>query len=234
MNALGKKPCRIVFGATCFADASSALSTAIDIAKIVDGKIEAYLLEDEAIASFMAYPSARIISMSGRSSEPATADYMKKAYQRDASIFEQTLSHAASKATIDWSFKKREGSLHSFFIWKNTKDADYILFGYQQLVRQTGSGVLVIQTKDEPNDQLLDMAEIVAKPLNLDVNALQIDYERKQTGKIDPTLKSASDVLNFVNDNSFTILITSKGIVEQIGLDALVNACRCPVLISNY
>ena len=213
---------RIILGATCFADASPAIRIAIDLAKQVDARIDALLIEEYAISHFSTLPYARTLSQADQQIRKVNPHAMKKAFERDATAFQETLALAADKATLDWSFDKKRGELAQTVL-SHVVTGDFVIFGHQPLGKSGGQKVLILSHPNDKKGYLAELGNRVAKtagqPTEIVVLSSDLDEKTKQ------------EILEQINKMNLLAIIGSKRIVGRFGLENLLNMGRCPVLV---
>lgn len=249
MNAAGRnQPRRIILGATCFADADSAIAIAVDLAREIDGEIKALLIEEEAISHFSSLPFARTVSVSGEPSEEVTPELMRKAFDRDARVFRQTLGSAAKRATLEWSFEERKGEFKSI-LEQDAVEGDFVLVGYQSLGRSSSNEVLLVEDVTSADNDLVKLASQIANAMSSSLSAAILSHDkanaRSRASELRGLLANAgihvasilasnnkSATLDYIQNNKLTAVVTSEITAKALGLDALLSAGRCPVLLA--
>ncbi|MHA6265109.1 hypothetical protein ACXYMO_18055 [Arenibacterium sp. CAU 1754] len=134
---------RVILGATCFADAQSALSLAVELAKQMNAELHGLLVQDEAIADAMTNPQALAISFSGARSVSLNPASMLAAFRADARQFEAQLLRCAKAAALGSAFRATEGRL-THVVEQTAAAGDLIVFGYRRTIRDGGDLVLIL------------------------------------------------------------------------------------------
>ncbi len=208
---------QVILSATCFADASSAIELATFLAKKLKFEIKAYFIEDESAFLAASLPFARAISVTGGSSQ-VTHAAMRDAYLRDAKTYERTLSNAARTAALTWSFEQVKGHSETLLVDAKTK-GDLILFGFQRLQKQKGA-IGVIQESELPNSELTKLGVSLSRTLGLPLKTVTV-----------PVSDPAQEVINFLQNSSMTAIILPYKTAMSVGISAVLEAGRCPVIV---
>lgn len=208
---------QVIISATCFADASSAIDLATLLAKKLKLEIKAYFIEDESAFLAASLPFARAISVTGGSSQ-VTHAAMRDAYLRDAKTYEIALSNAARTAALTWSFEQVKGNPETLLVDAKTK-GDLILFGFQRLQKQKGA-IGVIQERELPNPELTKLGTSLSRALGLPLETVTV-----------PVSNATGEVLNFLQNNSLTAIILPHKTALSVGISAVLEAGRCPVIV---
>jgi len=208
---------QVIISATCFADASSAIELATFLAKKLKLEIKAYFIEDESALLAASLPFARAISVAGGSSQVTHAE-MRDAYLRDAKTYEIALSNAARTAALTWSFEQVKGHPETLLVDAKTK-GDLILFGFQRLQKQKGA-IGVIQESELSNPKLMKLGASLSRTLGLPLKTVTV-----------PVGNHTQEVLKFLQNNSLTAIILSHKTALSLGISAVLEAGRCPVIV---
>lgn len=220
-NLTAKRPKRMLFGATCFADARGSIDLAVVVAKTLNLDISAYLLEDEAVLLASRLPNARATTIMG-SSLPVTDSMMRDAFARDAQAFEQALATTAGQSRLRWSFTRIAGDFETVL----GREADHIglsLLGYNwiQKPRTDGdSSVVVVAQKDD----VPALVDRFADPISQEVGG------RIETFDIEPEFEP-SRMIDFLQRKCLTAVVVPMDVAKKAGIENILNAGRCPVIV---
>ncbi len=237
---------RIILGATCFADASAAIRIAISLAGQTGRRIEAYLVEEEAILHYSSLPTVTAISAGGASSEPVTADAMREAYRHDARVYERALSDAARAAALEWSFTTERGELAAT-LQGSAGAGDFLLFGYQKLQRNA-EGIVIVDRLARPDRQLHELGQAIAgemgQPLYLvsiagngepgeaGSAALPADVDKgSATTVIEDGSSGHAGLLRHLSGMGPVGVVVSPDLASRVGVSELLDAARCPLIV---
>ncbi|PQO22481.1 hypothetical protein C2I36_12900 [Rhodobacteraceae bacterium WD3A24] len=133
---------RIILGATCYADAESALHVAVMLAHETGGEIHGLMVTDETVLEASAHPHARTVSWTGQGARAVSAERMLEAFRADARAFERRLAETARRAALDFAFREARGQLIGA-LEAAAGRGDLLLFGARRAT-PTGQGVVVI------------------------------------------------------------------------------------------
>ena len=221
---MNQKKRRIVLGATCFADASSAIDIAIGLAKPTGAKIDAMLIAETAITHFSSFPFARTISKTGQSIQKVTPEAMQKAFRQDAISFRTTLAKATQKAALDWSFKEVEGEIDTF-LDSAPDETELVLLGFQNIQKRKTSKILAVESVEEKLPGSDKVGNRIASHLNFDLE------EILWTGQRSPS--QVNQILQLLANKNTAAVVIPESLVRAVGLNALLNAACCPLIISR-
>jgi hypothetical protein len=244
--AIEPSPRHIVIGATCFADAKSAIELAAILAEAVNADLKAYLVEDEALYEYASLPFAKAISF-GSNYQAVTPQAMLEAFGRDAVAFRRAIEETAHRKALGWTFETRRGEFDAIFNPENIS-GDFIVLGYQSL-RKRGFEIVVLDEAGDLDITMIELASKLAKLLDVPLHvalfpqmageailvssdahapirnlAEKLTIVRGEAGK--------AEFLKSVQKSSPSAIITSAGMAGRIGVNTLLEAGRCPVVIS--
>lgn len=159
---------RVVLGATCYAEARSALTVGLRIASRFDGELRGLLIEEEAVLAVARRPGARIITPGGRRISGIGAESMAAAFLRDAERFERELAAAAGALPLRWSFARRAGRMAAI-LSEAMSAADFLILGGAPLGPEPGGVVYLAgpHTDPELEDIAADLAGELHRPLRV-------------------------------------------------------------------
>jgi hypothetical protein len=238
--------CRVIMGATSFADAQSAIDLAIELAGELGGELKAYLIEDQTILDYAAMPFARTIGFGGERGDPVTLEAMQAAFRRDARIFRETIRSVAGARTLHWSFEQKRGEIRSLFA-ADFGGEDIVVIGRRRLGRQVGDLMLLDDTSDE-SGRLFGLAVRTARRLKVPLHVLiwsqngetadrrQADLMRSRPDiGVPVTFSTGTDyervALRTIARESPSALMLSRSLADSLDLDRLLDTARCPALI---
>lgn len=215
---------RLVIGATCFADARAAIDLAVVIAKTLEMDIVAFLLEDEAVYLASNHPSARTITHSG-SSLPVTGAIMREAFEKDARALEHALSAMEKRSGLRWSFNRLAGNLESLLERENG-NRRFSLFGadWVRLQSPDPKNAIVAIVEDASTQSITSsLAKMLASELTMSFEAFQTN---------DETIEG-DGLISFLQNRSLSAAVVSNNIVQKYGIENILNAARCPVIVPD-
>lgn len=216
-----KKTRRLLLGATCYADARESIDIAALLARKLNLDISAYLLEDEATLLASDLPHAKVTNPSG-TTLPVSASEMRDAFHRDAQAFQQALSIKAKRSRLDWTFTQIAGTFESVLDEEGGRKS-LSLFGYNRL-HQPPSGtksLIVVAFEGKELDPSVDqLALALAEETGGQIETIALDVQFDQ-----------SQLIAFLQGQNLAALIISDPLVRKIGVDTVINAGRCPVVI---
>lgn len=236
---------RIVIGATCYADATSAIEIGCFLAQSTNGELRAVLIEEEAVFDLSARPSARVVPVGGLS-RPVTPEEMFEAFRRDAAAYEKAIREGAAKRALRWSFEKRRGAF-PVEMDNDLTTGDLIIFGRQVLRRGLGE-VLVVDYANDLDVSLVEMAANVAREMRLPLHVVLLRHAPDAAILVSDHARSrmqrlASNVTILEDDDTFgalpaairrgpaATLMISAALARDIGIGRLLDAARCPVIL---
>ena len=208
---------QVIISATCFADASSAIEIATQLAKTLKMEIKAYIVEDESAYVDASLPFARAVSISGDTLK-VTHSAMREAYLRDAETYEVALSNAARTSALIWSFERVKGQPETFLSGTRAKD-DLVLFGFQKLQKQKGS-IGIIQESKTPNPKCTKLGESLSRTLGLPTKTITV-----------PTSRATKEFLFFLRIETLAVIIIPRQTALNVGISAILEASQCPVIV---
>ncbi len=238
---------RTVFiGASCFADAQSAIELSTILAESINAVLRGYLFEDEAFYQSAAFPFSRAIHV-GSTLKSVTPDAMMMAFKRDADAYRQTLEAAAAKKALNWTFERRRGEISSI-TEAGLRTGDLFVLGYQQLKKVRGE-ILVLETANDLDVSLIELAAKIARavntPLHIALFPQSVEDRLLVSSDADKLLRDVADKTSIVKgeqalrkfvegiqSRSPTAIIGSSAVVERIGIRTLLEAGRCPLVIA--
>jgi hypothetical protein len=236
---------RIVIGATSFADACSVIDIGCFLAESTQRDIQAVLIEEETVYALSALPSARVTLIGGQS-QPVTPAAMIEAFRRDAVAYEKAVRESAAKRALHWSFEKRRGEFPRV-LNEVLSTGDLIVFGYQALRRARGE-ILVVDYANDMDVSLVELASSVSREMHLplhvvllrnapDAAILVSDHARSRMQRLSQNLTimdredNIAALLDSIRRSRVATVMISAGLAADVGLDALLDAARCPVII---
>lgn len=159
---------RIVLGATCYAEAHSALRIGLRVAARFSGELNAVLIEEEAVLAIARRPGARIITPAGQRVSGIGAESMAAAFLRDAERFERELAAAASSLPARWSFARRTGRMAAL-LTEAALAGDVLVLGGAPLARTSGDVVYLAGSHADPELEAIaqDLAADLHRPLKV-------------------------------------------------------------------
>lgn len=155
-----ERPTRVILGATCYKDAKSALTLAIQVALKTGREVSGLLIEEETILQFANMPAARTIDRAGRPVSDVGAERMMKAFRQDAAHFEHSLREAATARALRWSFSRKRGRLVPV-LSEIAGSGDLVLLGGEPVERTPGEVVLLLS--DDGDTELFGLAAHLAQ-----------------------------------------------------------------------
>lgn len=206
---------KVILTATCFADASEVIDIAIALASYLETNIEAFLLKEEAMLLASQFPFSRVTDLSGTSSRVSWAS-MQQAFLDDSKDFQRTLSQAAVKCSVNWTFREIEGTTEQMLAEARANRA-LSLFGFQRL-HKSRNGIIVIAPS--PSSEMIDLANWLSFRMESHVETL---------ANSDP--EDFSAVLKNLQRHSPSLIMVADQIVRDIGIDQLIDAGRCPIIV---
>lgn len=209
----------IIIGATCFADANTAIDIAGKLSASLEMQVRAFLLKDVAITYAGALPFARAVSLSG-STTKVSATIMQQAYFKDADAYQKALAAMARRNNVTWTFQELECDVETIFQNNRARQA-ITLVGFQP-IQKNRKGIIIIATESEELSGLEDLANTLAEPMNPTIQVM-----RHQPGG------EVNTLLDGLNRQSPTLLIVTDTIAAEFGINNLIDTGRCPVVISS-
>lgn len=238
---------RTVFiGASCFADAQSAIELSALLAESINAVLRAYLFEDEAFYQCAAFPFSKAIRI-GSSFQTVTPDTMMAAFKSDADAYRQTLEAVAARKALNWTFERRRGEI-SRITEAGYQAGDLIVLGYQQLRKVRGE-ILVLESANDLDVSLIDLADKISRAVSAPLHIALFPKSVEETLLVSPgsekMLRGIAEKISIVKGDqalqefieniqgrSPTAIIASKAVVERIGARRLLEAGRCPLVIA--
>jgi len=238
--------CRVIMGATSFADAQSVIELAIELAGELGGELKAYLIEDQTILDYAALPFARTVGFGGEGGEPVTPEAMQAAFRRDARIFRDTIRTVAGTRTLHWSFEQKRGEIRSLFT-VDFGGEDIAVIGRRRLAVHAGDLILLDDATAE-GDRLYGLAGRTARRLKVPLHVLIWAQDARTADERQATLlrthratgvpvsfSTGTDyeriVLRTIARESPSALILARSLAEKLDLNRLLDTGRCPALI---
>lgn len=239
------KPHRIVVGATCYADASSVIEIGCFLAENTKGELQAILIEEDAVYGLSALPSARVTPVGGLT-RPVTPEAMIAAFKRDATAYEKAIREGAAKRAIRWSFEKRRGEF-PVVLSHDLSTGDLIIFGYQVLRRGPGE-LMVVDYANDMDVSLVELASEVAqemqRPLHVvllrnspEAAILVSEHSRSRMQRLATNLtimdkqENIETLLDTIRRGRVATVVISATLARDIGIERLLDAARCPVIV---
>jgi len=213
---------RVIIGATCFADADTAISMAANLAKIVEAEILGLLVEDESILTYADLPFAKTLTYQRGAVQPVTRKAMDSAFQRDARTFERRLASAADQTEVNWSFEHKRGQMMSL-IQSEASAGDFIFLGYQQTGIARGEIVFIDFIGNDDALHLLDLSKIIANEMKLGLQTINLTNNEK--------LDQETGVLDYLRKTSPAAVIVAIDNQHNLDLLDILETARCPVIL---
>ncbi len=240
-----EKSHRIVIGATCYADASSVIDIGCFLAESTKGELQAILIEEDAVYSLSARPSARVTPVGGLSL-PVTPEAMIDAFKRDAAAYEKALRESAAKRAIRWSFEKRRGEF-PVVLNHDLSTGDLIVFGYQVLGRGPGE-ILVVDYANDLDVSLVELASNVAREMRRPLHVVLLrkspdaaikvsEHSRSRMERLATNLTildqqdNLAVLLDSIRRGRVATVMISAELARDIGIGQLLDAARCPLIV---
>lgn len=237
----------VVISATCFADAKSAIELSAYLADSINANLGAYLFEDEAFYNSATFPFSRVISLGNRPRK-VSPEAMLSAFERDAEAYKLAVEEIARKKSLNWTFEKRRGEFDLSASAAN-ENVDLIVLGYQQLRKSNGEIIFLARMSDLEKP-FLDLAASLAKSLHVPIHIalfpeklgepiLLHDNSEQRLRQIAEKVsvirgkKSLSEFVRSVQRTSPTAILAKLELVNEIGMQTLVDAGRCPMVLST-
>lgn len=218
-----KHAVKIILGATCFADANVAIDIVEKLARTLQMQIRAFLLRDDAALYASALPFARAISPSGASLEVSDVK-MQQAYFADIGSFEQALKSLAERSKVSWTLEERKGNLEG--IMEAATGLDSIaLFGFNQL-QKPRNGIVVLAGEDQDISNLKSLAGTLSSEMNASIEILRVETNENNASNM-------IDLLHKLQTKSPALLIATSEIIRMTGINAILDASRCPLIVYN-
>ena len=218
-----KAAIKIVLGATCFADAKVAIDIVEKLARTLQMQIRAYLLKDDAALYASALPFARAISPSGVSLEVSDAK-MQQAYFADIGFYERALKSLAEQSKISWTLEERKGDLDGIMEAATSHEA-IALFGFNQL-QKPRNGIVVLAGEDQDISNFKSLAVTLSSEMNASIEVLRVETNENNRSNM-------IDLLHKLQTKSPALLIATSEIIRITGINALLDASRCPLIVYN-
>ncbi len=236
---------RIVIGATCYADATSVIEIGCFLAQSTKGELQAVLIEEDAVYSLSAQPSARVTPVGGLS-RPVTPEAMIDAFKRDAAAYEKAIRESAAKRAIRWSFEKRRGEF-PIGLNHDLATGDLIVFGYQVPGRSVGE-ILVVDYADDMDVSLVELASNVAREMRRPLHVVLLRKSPEAAIKVSEHSRSRmeglatnltiidqqdnlTELLEAIRRGRSAMVMISAELARDIGIDRLLDAARCPAIV---
>jgi len=243
-NPRGRK---VVLGATCFADAKSAIELSGYLAEATNAGLKALLFEDETFYHLANLPFARAIS-AGSNYQTVTPQSMLEAFKRDAISFKNAIEEMARKKALDWSFEKKRGQI-DLLLSADYIPGDILVMGYQRL-RKNSFEILVLDIANDTDSSLIQLAANLAKAFHLPLHVVLFpdspDEELRVSQDAESRLRQHADKISFITQengyaaflnslqkSSPSAIITSGQLAARIGVSNLIDSSRSPVIIST-
>lgn len=233
-------PTRVVLGATCFADAQSAIALAVELAKHLDAEVHGLLVQDEAVLNALSIPAAPAITFSGERSGNVTPAAMLAAFRADARQFETQLLRSAAAEAVEFGFRATQGRLPR--IMEQTALAgDLMIIGYRRNMRNSGDLVLVLGKDGEvdgPDRIAAELSTRLGKNLTVFVPKGHAAKARHELGRqgVSPSdireYEDASALLSGLNRMSPVAVIAGFEQPDLPAVARLLDVARCPVILS--
>lgn len=222
-NSPTERPKRMLFGATCFADARGSIDLAVVVAKTLKLDISAYLMEDEAALLASQLPNARATTIMG-SSLPVTDSMMRDAFARDAQAFERALSTTANQSGLGWTFTRIAGDFETVLDHESEQIGLSLLgYNWNQKTRSNSDYSFVVVAQKDDRAAIVDR---LAGPIAQEMDG------RIETFDIDPEFEP-SRLIAFLQKRSLAAIVVTMEVARKAGIVKILNAGRCPVIILN-
>lgn len=242
MSETGSPPFRVILSATCYADAEAALHLAVLLARQVGAGLHGLLVSDEAILEAARHPHARAVSFSGQAVSQVTVETMRAAFRADARLFEKRLVQAARDAVLDTGFSAIGGRLMAVLA-QITGARDIVVVGFRRALREGDALILVLGDRNPDSGQLslaLHLAAAAHKRLVVFATPRWeeeiVAAFRRDSGvrhnEYRPYL-GTGNLLRELERMSPAALIIATGQDEALPVTALINAARCPVILTG-
>ncbi|MDI3338084.1 hypothetical protein QKW60_16875 [Defluviimonas aestuarii] len=241
MSETASPHARVILSATCYADAEAALHLAVLLARTAGAGLHGILVSDETILSAAAHPHARAVSFSGQAVTQVTVETMHAAFRADARLFQKRLTEAAQKAVLETSFSAIRGRMMAVLA-RSAEARDIIVIGFRRSIKDGDALVLVLGDRDAGHDQLafaLQLSALTRKRLIVfatprregEVVAI-LARQRGNLHEYRPYLGTAN-LLRELERMSPAAVIIATGQEEVPPVGALINAARCPVVLTG-
>lgn len=236
---------RIVIGATCYADATSVIDIGCFLAESIQAEIQAILIEEDAVHYLSALPRTRVTPVGG-TTQPVTPEAMIEAFRRDAAAYEKAVRERAAKRALRWSFEMRRGEF-PVVLSGDLSAGDLIVFGYQALRNESGE-ILVVDYANDMDVSLVELAANVARerqlPLHVvlvrkspDAAILVSEHSRSRMQRLATNLTimdqhdNLGALMQMIRRGRVATVMISATLAGDIGINQLLDAARCPVII---
>lgn len=231
---------RVILSATCYADAEAALYLAVLLARELGAGLHGLLVTDETVLAAAAHPHARSVSFSGQSVARVTLETMRAAFRADARLFERRLSEAAREALLDTGFSAVGGRMMAVLA-RFAGARDIVVVGFRRSLRDADSLVLVLGDRIGDGDQL-SLAQhlsavsrkrlvVFAAPGREAEVAAAFARQDKARYEFRPYLGTGG-LLRELERMSPAAVIVATGQAEPLPVTALIDAARCPLVLT--
>ena len=202
---------RVLLFAGCYADAGPAIGLAVTLAQQMQAVLEGVLALDPRMEA----AEGAALVMAGRARGTTLAlsrERLSLAYAADARAFRSRLDAAAARLSIRWSFRTDTGALPDLALGLR-RPGDAVILGHRRFLPLRGPVIALEEGEDGPAARL---ASDLARALNLRARVLPAGTP---AAALEPLAISALILPQSVQD-------------DPARLAALIDAARCPVLLS--
>jgi len=222
---------RILIGASCFADALSALRLVDAAEDLPPTDIRGLLFAEVPPEESAGSSGRRVVTPSGALVAAPSGRRAQALIAADAKAFQHQIACMAQSCAASWSFEMRAGELVEG-VWGAEEAHDLLLVGCRPGHLRKGK-VVLLTASGETSVEAKALAEALGRRLTAEVVLLALGPAEAPGGGHqgeDSPLRALHSRLNRINAEAVVMDLAAAGFRSPELLRAVLAAARCPLL----